>query len=368
MSGLSPYLRHRLLLEQEVLAAVRSKHPPSSAEKFTHEVFWRTYFKGWLEHRPSVWRDYYDALTTVLAGMASDDHLALRCEAATNGATGIEPFDAWAAELTDTGYLHNHARMWFASIWIFTLRLPWQLGADFFLRHLLDGDPASNTLSWRWVAGLHTQGKVYLARPENIARYAGRRFGDAPRGLEQLVADAEPLTDAARHDKVEPAWPAWSAPTGSRVGWLLTEDDLMLDLPGKPAAVAALAPSRRSVLEPIPKVTRFTTAALNDALERAASQTDARVSPVFASAPSDVRDWARAENLDGVIWHYAPVGPVQDSLGVIRRVLTQAGVPVHVYLRPYDQLCWPHATAGFYRLKKQIPTLLERLGLAGVSG
>ncbi len=149
-----------------------------------------------------------------------------------------------SAELTDTGYLHNHARMWFPSIWIFTLRLPWQLGADFFLRHLLDGDPASNTLSWRWVAGLHTQGKLYLARPENIARYAGRRFGDAPPGLEHLVAQAEPLTDAARHDKVDPAWPTWSAPAGPRVGWLLTEDDLMLDLPGKPAAVASLAPRR----------------------------------------------------------------------------------------------------------------------------
>jgi deoxyribodipyrimidine photo-lyase len=64
-------------------------------------------------------------------------------------------------ELVETGYLHNHARMWFASIWIFTLRLPWELGADFFLRHLLDGDAASNTLSWRWVAGLHTKGKHY---------------------------------------------------------------------------------------------------------------------------------------------------------------------------------------------------------------
>ncbi len=73
-----------------------------------------------------------------------------------------------------TGYLHNHARMWFASIWIFTLRLPWELGADFFLRHLLDGDPASNTLSWRWVGGMQTMGKTYLARADNIATLHGR--------------------------------------------------------------------------------------------------------------------------------------------------------------------------------------------------
>ena len=71
--------------------------------------------------------------------------------------------------------------MWFASIWIFTLRLPWALGADFFLRHLIDADAASNTLSWRWGAGLQTVGKTYLARTENIARYTNGRF--APRGL-----------------------------------------------------------------------------------------------------------------------------------------------------------------------------------------
>ena len=96
--------------------------------------------------------------------------------AAIDGETGIECFDAWSAELCETGYLHNHARMWFASIWIFTLKLPWRLGADFFYRHLLDGDAASNTLSWRWVAGLHTRGKPYAARADNIATYSGGRF------------------------------------------------------------------------------------------------------------------------------------------------------------------------------------------------
>ena len=65
--------------------------------------------------------------------------------------------------------------MWFASIWIHTLNLPWQLGADFF-KNLLDGDPASNTLSWRWVAGLHTQGKCYLATENNIKKFTNNRF------------------------------------------------------------------------------------------------------------------------------------------------------------------------------------------------
>ena len=161
-------------------------------------MYWRSYWKGWLEHHPSVWPDYLEQVRSLLAEAAADDALALRYHAATAGETGIAVFDAWARELTGTGYLHNHARMWFASIWIFTLKLPWQLGADFFLRHLLDGDPASNTLSWRWVAGLHTPGKHYLARPDNIGRFAARRVElSGADGLELLDTAASALEEQA---------------------------------------------------------------------------------------------------------------------------------------------------------------------------
>ena len=82
--------------------------------------------------------------------------------------TNIEPFNDWVEILKSTGYLHNHVRMWFASIWIFFLGIPWQLGAKFFYQNLLDGDIASNLLSWRWVAGLQTKGKRYIASEINI--------------------------------------------------------------------------------------------------------------------------------------------------------------------------------------------------------
>jgi len=169
VSMLSPYLRRRMVLEAETVDAVHERFAPSTVEKFVQEVFWRTYWKGWLEHRPAVWRDYLEAVRRDRDGLSTDERADY--ERAFDAATGIDAFDAWARELVETGLLHNHARMWFASIWIFTLRLPWSLGADFFLRHLVDGDPASNTLSWRWVAGLHTRGKHYLARAANIRKY-----------------------------------------------------------------------------------------------------------------------------------------------------------------------------------------------------
>ncbi|MDJ0895420.1 MAG: FAD-binding domain-containing protein, partial [Alphaproteobacteria bacterium] len=171
VSTLSPWIRHRLILEEEVVSAVLARHSFAAAEKFVQEVFWRTYWKGWLELRPSIWADYQGSVRTLVGRLDRDPDLRARWEQASEGRTGIGCFDAWSRELVQTGYLHNHARMWFASIWIFTLELPWELGADFFLRHLLDGDPASNTLSWRWVGGLQTRGKTYLARPDNIARY-----------------------------------------------------------------------------------------------------------------------------------------------------------------------------------------------------
>ena len=72
--------------------------------------------------------------------------------------------------------MHNHTRMWFASIWIFTLNLPWELGAELFMKYLFDGDSASNTLGWRWVAGIQTKGKHYLATEWNIKKFSDNRF------------------------------------------------------------------------------------------------------------------------------------------------------------------------------------------------
>ena len=172
VSCLSPYITHGVLNEVEVIKKSLAKYSFNKNEKFIQEVLWRTYWKGWLELRPSVWSNYIISLNSIREKYKEDPNYLKAIE----GATNIECFDEWVEELKTHNYLHNHTRMWFASIWIFTLDLPWQLGAEFFLKHLYDGDAASNTLGWRWVAGIQTQGKHYLASEWNIKKFTNNRF------------------------------------------------------------------------------------------------------------------------------------------------------------------------------------------------
>ena len=170
ISNLSKYISHRVINEYDLVREILSQYSLQNVDKFVQEVFWRVYWKGWLEHRPEVWKDFVNSSPTY----SEEDYMK-----AINGETGIECFDDWVNELKKENYLHNHTRMWFASIWIFTLNLPWELGARFFMKYLFDGDAASNTLSWRWVAGIQTQGKNYLARESNIRKFTNQRYINA---------------------------------------------------------------------------------------------------------------------------------------------------------------------------------------------
>lgn len=362
VSMLSGHLRHRLILETEVLDAVLSRYTQSTAEKYIQELLWRGYFKGWLEQHPTVWTAYNRDVSNLIEVLDSDTDLAHRYQQAVSGNTGIACFDAWSRELVDFGYLHNHARMWFASIWIFTLRLPWQLGADFFYRHLIDGDPASNTLSWRWVGGLHTRGKTYLARSTNIEKYTAGRF--APHG--QVANSAPPLTEDIVHP-MQPLRPVSLDFRRERVGLLTTEEDgcaedLFGDL--KPlAGITLLATQARSPLLIGNKAAAFADGALQDAAARAAKH--------FACSfrsPSEVADWghelakwALGEGVDTIVTAYAPIGPVADRLASARKHLANHGISLCEVRRQYDDLTWPNANRGFFALKKKIPGILEAI-------
>ena len=174
VSCLSPYVTHGVLNEIEIIKKSLAKFSFSKNEKFIQEVLWRTYWKGWLELRPNVWTDYLVSLNNIREKFRDNKEYLNAIE----GNTNIECFNEWVKELKENNYLHNHTRMWFASIWIFTLDLPWQLGAEFFMQHLYDGDAASNTLGWRWVAGVQTQGKHYLASEWNIKKFTNNRFNN----------------------------------------------------------------------------------------------------------------------------------------------------------------------------------------------
>lgn len=362
VSMLSGQLRYRLILETEVLDLVLSRFAQSTTEKFIQEIFWRGYFKGWLEQHPTVWTAYKREVSRLIAVIDADKDLAHRYQQAVNGNTGIECFDVWSRELVEFGYLHNHARMWFASIWIFTLRLPWQLGADFFYRHLIDGDPASNTLSWRWVGGLHTSGKTYLARSNNIEKYTAGRF--APHG--QLADSAPLLTEDMVHPR-QALRPMSLDFRREQVGLLITEEDgcaedLFGDL--KPlAGITLLGTQARSPLPIGNKAAAFADGALEDSAARAAKH--------FACsfrAPSEVADWgpelakfARGEGVDTIVTAYAPVGPVAEKLVNARMYLDNQGIALREFRRRYDDLTWPHASRGFFSLKKKIPEILRTL-------
>ena len=367
VSLLSPYIRHRLILESEVLEAVLAQHGAADASRFIEEVFWRAYFKGWLEHHPSVWTDYRATVSGFVDRLEADAGLRERYETAVNAKTGIDCFDAWVTELVTTGYLHNHARMWFASIWVYTLELPWQLGADFFYRHLVDGDPASNTLGWRWVCGLHTRGKTYLARATNIVSYTGGRF--LPGG--RLAKDAPPLTEPGVHAP-GPLREAQDLPAAARFGLLVTEDDCALETLGlvrAPVAVmGAISTVSRSPLPVGQAASDFALRAVADATERVATRYRIPAQSVCGEEwHSALVTWSRSCRLDAVVTAFAPTGPVAEGLARAQRALSAQGVELVQVRRRYDDCTWPHATRGYFRLKSRIPEMLEQLGLGGAA-
>ncbi len=365
VSGLSAYIRHRLIHECEVLDATLRRHSVTAAARFIEEIFWRAYFKGWLEHHPIVWKDYRSVVQALVDSVETDSDFNRRYRQAVHGATGIDCFDAWVTELKSTGYLHNHARMWFASIWVHTLQLPWQLGADFFYRHLVDGDPASNTLSWRWVCGLHTKGKTYLARVSNIASYTAGRFN--PQG--RLAHEARPLKESRIHaTRSLPL--AQHVPEGARFGLLVTEEDCAPEsLPLTDSPVALLGAVTTNTRSPLPvgrPAREFAIGAVADGVERVARHFSIPAQSARCENWDDaLLAWARSNDLDTVVTAYAPVGPVAERLASATQSLAKNRIELIQLRRAYDTCTWPHATKGYFKLKSRIPDVLGQLGITG---
>jgi deoxyribodipyrimidine photo-lyase len=358
ISRLSPWVQKRLLLESEIVAAARTRWSFPAVEKFVQEVYWRTYWKGWLEQRPAAWSRWVESVPRLRESLGPEQQATLA--AALAGKTGIAGFDAWAHELVATGYLHNHARMWFASIWVFTLRLPWELGAAFFYEHLLDGDVASNTLSWRWVAGLQTPGKTYVARADNIAFYTdGEHAPEAGRlASVPFAIKEEPLPKVAAW--TEDAAQVAALKTYERLGLWVHPEDLAVEqgeLAGlKVHAVNASWPTDIRVRAGwSDKVSVWTQAALQDGAKRAGQHFGAHVSSGETSNLAvSLVEWAKQNKLQAVVAYRPFVGPWLAEALALEAALAAVGIAMIWRRRAWDTEHFPHATRGYFPFWERI--------------
>ena len=355
VSRLSPAIRHRILLESECANAPLRRYAASTVEKFTQEVYWRRYWKSWLSLRPQVWTQYLNELNAIQNDLAMEAirDRAVRC---TSGKGPIAIMNHFARELVETGYLHNHARMWFAGWWIHIERLPWQLGADFFLRHLLDGDPASNTLSWRWVAGLQTPGKTYLPRRSNLEKYLPPDIlATHHQGLELLENPQALILPAEERPAItRPKLPLSPPLLDERVGIWIHEEDLFIEQSPltslRPTAIIATCDVSTWSRLRYPEIkTKWLRSAINDGAKRAGNNfgIEAEIS-VDSPITNALVNWAGENQLQQIAAMRPEVGPLHDQLDSLQAALSDAGIQLILFDRPEDLSLRPLATGGFF--------------------
>ena len=361
-SALSPWIKHRLITEEEVLIEILKYHSPHSAMKFIQEVFWRGYFKGWLEQHPTVWSHHNEKLIKEYTKLENNKFVRENYMSAINGETGIECFDFWCEQLKSTGYLHNHVRMWFASIWVFTLKLPMELGADFFMLHLIDADAASNTLSWRWVSGLHTKGKAYAARASNIEKFTNGQFN--PSG--QLVEDINPLTENIDHPLV--TLPQLDKSIQKDAVLLVTEEDCSpetsLETKDLEVEILPLYLEKKYPrwIQPNNSVRFFSNTAVQNTCQRLGQLGVEKIDKTkWTDTILEASDRLGTKN---IIIPKVPVGAVKSKLRKVKKNLAEHDIYINEHYKNYDMYTWQHASKGFFKLKKQIPIILHQLGLS----
>jgi hypothetical protein len=338
ISCLSPYITHGIINELEVIDKSLKKFSFSKNEKFIQEVLWRVYWKGWLELRPNVWSDYLIELNNLRDQFKSNQNY----QKAIEGKTDLECFNHWVNELKENNYLHNHTRMWFASIWVFTLELPWQLGAEFFMQNLYDGDAASNTLGWRWVAGIQTQGKHYLASEWNIKKFTNNRFQNI-----ELNENAPPKISEKSYPLIKREF---NNPQNiEEKNLLIFENHLSFEITDfkenkfEKIYIVSNKNENRSI-KLSEKLVKFKSLLMEDQKQRIKNK----------SIDCEVIDINEIQNIEN---YYALYPAVGENL----YYLNSNNIKMNFLYRNLDQLAWQYCNKGFFNFKNYIPKIISSL-------
>ena len=336
ISCLSPYISHGIINELEVIDKSLKKFSFTKNEKFIQEVLWRVYWKGWLELRPNVWLDYLMELNILRDQFKSNQNYLNAIE----GKTDLECFNQWVNELKENNYLHNHTRMWFASIWIFTLELPWQLGAEFFMKHLYDGDAASNTLGWRWVAGIQTTGKHYLASEWNIKKFTDNRFKNI-----KLNENASPKISKKSYTLIKREF---NNPQNiDKKNLLIFENNLSFEITDfkenkfEKIYIISNKNENRSI-KLSEKLVKFKSLLIEDQKQRLKDR----------SIICEIVDISEIKNIENCHSLYPTVGENLDYL-------SSNNLKLNFLYRDLDQLAWQFCNKGFFNFKNYIPKIIS---------
>ena len=336
VSCLSPYITHGIISEKEIINKSLNKFSFAKNEKFIQEVLWRTYWKGWLELRPNVWDDYLIELKKIKEELKDNKEYLNAIE----GKTNIECFNVWVNELKENNYLHNHTRMWFASIWIFTLELPWQLGAEFFMQHLYDGDAASNTLGWRWVAGIQTQGKHYLASEWNIKKFTNNRFQNI-----KLNENAPPKNSERSYSVINQEF---SNPQDIKEKNLIFfENNLSFEITDfnknffKKIYIVSNKNENRSI-KLSERLVKFKSLLVEDQKQRLKDK----------KIDSEVININEINNIENCYGLYPAVGENLDYLN-------SNNLKIEFLYRDLDRISWQYCNKGFFNFKNYIPKIIS---------
>ena len=335
VSCLSPYISHRLVTEYEIAKTVLAKFPYQKVEKYIQEIFWRVYWKGWLELRPQVWTDFIEDLK----GLKEDDNY----KKAINGETQIECFNDWVKELKENNYLHNHTRMWFASIWIFTLNLPWQKGAEFFMKHLYDGDAASNTLSWRWVAGLQTKGKHYVAQSWNISKFTNNKYQNV-----KLNENASPITDRREYKLSSLEINKEDLESDTLIFFENEQNIETLNLKDYRNIYCVFLNNEKRKIKFDEKVINFKKKIIEDQVNRF-SNIKIIDEINFDKYTNEIKD------LDVV---YPSIG---ENLSYLKSIKKKKNLNYNFIVRDGDEFCWQFSNKGYFNFKSNIPKIIQKI-------